>query len=1027
MNEAEDKILSTRVERFGERLKKTILSNPIPLEMEFALSDGETVFADREKLDYRRIGVGEKWGERWAAGWFRFRADIPSSLRSKTLVAHIDLGGEGLVFDRDGNILQGISSGSVFDHDFNRDLIHFDQLDSDEKRLELWVEAAACGLFGVFTEADPSPDSPRRYGHFEANIKAAEICSFDFDRWQMWLDLETVRSLLVSVPTNSVRRARLLYRTTEVIDALESGKDVAHCRKMLTEELGRSAEASALTTFAVGHAHIDTAWLWPVRESIRKCARTFSSQLKLIEKYPDYVFGASQPQHYQFIKDHYPALYARIKEAVKKERWEVQGGMWVEADCNIIGGEAMIRQILHGKNFFRDEFGIDVNNLWLPDVFGYSAALPQILRRSGIKYFLTQKMSWNQYTKFPHHTFLWEGIDGSRVMSHFPPEDNYNSSLRPESLVKGAERFRERGFVDQYLSLFGVGDGGGGPKEEHIEFGIRGRDTEGMPKVRFAGADLFFERLEQFRPKLPIWSGELYLELHRGTLTTQARNKKWNRRLESRLREIEMLWSCLPLKNYPLAELDKNWKMLLLNQFHDILPGSSITKVYEQTEIEYRQIEKALDELLERAKAQLFSEDADSMMLFNPTSNRFEGPIALPTGWTTVVTAGEKSVELTVQQENSTTVVKVGLDPFQFLCLEKTSVEISMAVEDNNPCLENDLIRYEFDETGRLINAYDKEAERTVSLEGQPCNVLTLYNDRPNDWDAWDIDRHYEQTPIETPKAVSTPRARRGPVRQTLEYEFVVGNSRITQRIELAAGSKRLDFHTKVDWQESHRMLRVAFPVDVMTNEAAFDIQYGYVKRPNHRNTSRDLARFETVAHRYVDLSEPDYGVALLNDCKYGHKVLGRIIDLCLLRSPSYPDPDADRGLHSFTYSLLPHLHDLVRSNVMAQASALNQPPLVFNGVSGPEVDFPVGVNGQGISLEVVKKAEKEACLVIRLVETNGCHSKASLNINSDYKFIEECDLMEWKTIERIEINGRHSFNLHPFEIRTFKLKQNRD
>lgn len=1022
MNEAEEKIMLDRARRFSDRLSKTILSDPVSLELLFAASDGETSFEERTRLEYRPIKTGAQWGERWDVGWFKCRVDIPQSHRDRAFAIRIDVGGEGLVYDHAGRILQGISSGSAFESDFSRDLIHLGVPSAERKDVELWVEASACGLFGVHTDPDPKPGSPRRYGYFDARIEVAELCCFDFERWALWLDVETVRGIVSVLPESSVRRTRLLEALSEAIDLCERGASVSECRQRLVGESDRPAAASELTAVAVGHAHIDTAWLWPVRETVRKCARTFSSQLSLMKKYPDYVFGASQPQHYRFIKEHYPDLYSQIARAIESGRWEAQGGMWVEADCNVISGESMVRQILYGKSFFRDEFGVDVNNLWLPDVFGYSPALPQILAKSGIEYFLTQKMSWNQYNKFPHHTFRWQGIDGSQVLAHFPPEDTYSSSLRAESLMRGAAQFRERGYMDSFLSLFGAGDGGGGPKEEHIEFGRRCKNIEGVPRVRFGTAAAFFAHIEQYRGKIPVWVGELYLELHRGTLTTQARNKRWNRKLEYRLQDTEMLWSCLNVADYPSAELAVLWESLLMNQFHDILPGSCITSVYDKTATEYERMNRDIDGLQQRAVELIAETESDCIVVFNPTSYEFSGYLALPSGWKSAMSTDSESVAIPTQRENATTQALVRVQPLQFLTLRKADKRPAEVLEDDKLTLENELVKYEFDTDGHLIQAYDKEVDRMILISDNPGNTLTLYEDRPNNWDAWDIDRTYEQVVIASQQSDSLARRDSGPVRQVLHLSLVIGCSHIQQQAILTRGSKRLDFCTRVDWQESHRMLRVAFPVEIRSDEASFDIQFGYIKRSTHRNTSWDLARFEVMAHRYADISEPDYGVALLNDCKYGHKVLGRTLDLCLLRSPSYPDPDADRGKHVFTYSLLPHQGDLVRSDVMSQASALNHPPLVFSGASAGLRHVPVRIDGSGVTVETIKRAEKEDCLILRVAESNGCRSRVVLDCDASIRRIEECDLMEWHTVHGTEPTDKPTITLDPFEIKTFKL-----
>ena len=451
MNKSELKVHITRLDRFSNRLKSKIMPQTSPFEVRFAPCDGETTFDQLGELDFKPISIGNMWGKNWQLAWFHLKAQVPTEWKSLRVAARLDLTGEGLVFDSSGNIVQGITQGSVFDGEFSRDTVRLIDKCKGGETIELWVEATASDLFGLGTKADPDDDDPYRHGLFEARVKAAELAVFDSAAWALWLDVEIVRGMIEALPESSVRRARVLKAATEMIDAFETGADIESCRKMLAAELNRPAESSTLGVTAVGHAHIDTAWLWPVRETIRKCARTFSSQLSLIDRYPDYIFGASQAQLYAFVKEHYPSLYKRIKKAVADGRWEIQGGMWVEADCNLISGESMVRQFLHGKNFFKDEFGVDVDNLWLPDVFGYSAAMPQILQKSGVAYFLTQKMSWNQLNRFPYHTFVWKGIDGSSVLSHFPPEDTYNSSLKPAGLIRAAERFNEKDFADEFL------------------------------------------------------------------------------------------------------------------------------------------------------------------------------------------------------------------------------------------------------------------------------------------------------------------------------------------------------------------------------------------------------------------------------------------------------------------------------------------------------------------------------------------------------------------------------------------------
>ena len=910
--------------------------------------------------------------------------------------------------------MQGITHGSIFVKNFSRDI--FPLIDSAEggEEISLWVEAAANSLFGIRNSSEDSPrNCPERYGSYTGKVNKIRLGVFDAELDQLHYDIFVLFHLYEALPETSTRAIRILSALSDVIDAFaDNPKNASLCRKILHPLLEKKANASAITITAVGHAHIDTGFFWPVRETIRKSARTFSSQIDLIERYPDYVFGASQPAHYAMIKKHYPSLYAKIKQAVKDGSWEPQGGMWVEADCNLINGESMVRQFIHGKNFFKDEFGCEVNNLWLPDVFGYSATMPQVMKRAGCDYFLTQKLSWSQFNKFPHTTFNWRGIDGTSVLTHFPPENNYNSWLKPSDMLAAEENFKEREVLDEMIVLFGVGNGGGGPRDAHIERGLRQKDLEGAPKIKFGRADEFFKRLSKHTDEMPTWSGELYLELHRGTLTTQARTKRGNRLLELALRETEYLLACGDLADYPIEELDKIWKTLLINQFHDIIPGSSIREVYEVTEREHAEGLTACKRIQQEVATRLFSPDEESLVLVNTLNTSYTQAITLPEGW-----AGVEGVP--VQKESDGTVSALLEIPSQGMLTLSRSDETVSAEEISELALENDLIRYEFSEKGEILKAFDKEADKQILSE--TGNVFTLYEDRPNNFDAWDIDIFYEGQALETAHAVSHTSLGKGKVRQGVQFDLAIGKSTLTQRVYLDANSKRLDFNTEVNWQEAHRMLRVAFPTTIRTDQASFDIPYGYVRRNTHRNLSWDMARFEVAAQKYADLSDNTYGVALLNDCKYGYKVLENVIDLNLLRAPTYPDPDADWGEHKFTYSLLPHRGELISSDVQEQAIQLNQPPAIFAGFALGETSIPLTVEGEGVSLEVLKKAEKEDCLIVRLVERLGSETTAKVKLTDQNAALVETDMLEWNEIATLG-KGQIEIPMNPFEIRTFKI-----
>jgi len=1024
MHKEKIKLLEKRINVFYQWLKQQIIVETIPLKAEFYRTELPCTFENSLNGDYVPINEGEQWGNEWESAWFHLTAEVPEKWKNYNIVARMDFGGEALVFDDSGCPVYGLTNGSVFDLDFNKDIYRLFTSCNGREKVDLYVEAAANLLFGIHRHGDPKSDDPKIHGHFDAKLNHAKLCIFDDEMWHLWLDLEVLISLMHVLPENSVRRAKILRGINNAIETYgNSRENLAKTVEEMKKLYETPANASDMKVIAVGHAHIDTGWLWPVRESIRKCARTFASQIDLLEKYPDYVFGASQAQHYLFVKEHYPKLYEKIKKYVKEGRWEIQGGTWVEHDCNVIDGESMIRQFIHGKNFYRDEFNFEVKNLWLPDVFGYSAAMPQILKKCGVDFFLTQKISWSQFNKFPHHTFKWKGIDGTEIVTHFPPEDSYNAMLKPEQLCYGQDNFIEKDIFDEYMSLFGIGDGGGGPKEEFVERGLREKDLEGCPKVQFGRSDKFFERVLAKNKELETWEGELYLELHRGTYTTQARTKRWNRMLESKLRQVEFICSNLPAEQYPREKLDKIWKNLLMNQFHDIIPGSSIHSVYEVAEAEYSNNFAICNELESKAAEELFRKKENTLTIFNSLSYDYTHSIELPESWNGCGIEDEHANPIPVQQESTGNVVMITI-PAQSAITIRKSGTTQLSIPGNDLILENDLIRYEFSENGEIISVEDKETGHKVLEYGKSGNIFSLYVDRPHSYDAWDIDIYYENQLIENAKGIKFANIANGNIRKGLQFELSIGSSRILQKIYLDANSKRLDFKTEVEWNEMHHMLRVAFPTKINNAEFTSDIQYGYVKRSTYRNTSWDMAKFETVAHRYVDLSDQHYGVALLNDCKYGHKVYKNVIDLNLLRSPTEPDPIADQGHHEFTYSFLPHAGTLVDSDVIKEAAMLNTRPVIFENLAANSTTLsPVILNADGISLEVVKRAEKGGSIILRLVETKGCYSAGTMEVIDKKANLTETDILEWNDSEIIDSAQPVDLKFQPFEIRTYRLK----
>jgi alpha-mannosidase len=1016
-----------RIGEVQKRLTREIVIEHVLFAAEFAVTPEPVPFAKRRTLAYKPILEGATWGQAWDCGWFHLKARVPKAWAGSYVTAKLDFSGESLVFDGTGDPIVGLTNGSVFDAAYSKDIMHLLPKCKGGEAVDLWVETGASTLFGVERCGDPAwlEDQSRIHGKHTGRVVSIRLCRFDYEKWQLWIDLQVLESLMQALPEKSARRMQVLRGVSQALD-LYATHGTRACREALKPVFAVRSDPATVDVYGVGHAHIDTAWLWPFRETIRKCGRTFASQIGLIKRYPGYVFGASQAQLYAYTKQHYPSLYAKIKRAVADGRWEVQGGMWVEADCNLISGESMVRQFVHGKNFFREEFGVDVKNLWLPDVFGYSGNLPQILRKAGMPYFLTQKMSWNRYNKFPHNTFIWRGIDGSEVLAHFPPEDDYNSRVMPEALCKNESNNQERGLVQEALCLFGIGDGGGGPKEEHIERALRLRDLNGSPRFHFGHAQRVLEKMATYRPELATWCGELYFELHRATLTTQAGVKRWNRRAEEALRAAEMLCAAAGLEAYPLAALDRLWKTTLTNQFHDIIPGSSIHRVYEETIPMLQDVVAQARALEARAARRLLVRSKRALTVFNPSTEGFAAAVKLPAGWGKVTAADGTPVP--VQREAGGVVAWVQAPGKRFVTLARAAGRARPAVSApaagrHALVLENAQVRYEFNASMQLVRAFDKEAAVEAIPAGEPGNRLDLFDDHPNNWDAWDIDEYYARQRLDDARVESVARVA-GEVRSGLLAVLRVGGaSTIRQQIWLGREGKRLDFVTEVDWNESHRLLRVAFPTTIRADKASSEIQYGHVQRSTADNTKWDYAQFECVGHRYADLSRHDYGVALLNDSKYGYRVKGHTLELSLLRAPTDPDPVADIGVHSFTYSFLPHTGDLVASGVRAQAAVINQGVDLFDGFAAADAALPVAVSGEGIDLAVIKRAEKEDCLVVRVVESRGVAARGELVCASPKAKIVPTDLMEWHDVPAGKAVGRLALHLQPFEIQTYKVR----
>ena len=802
----------------------------------------------------------------------------------------------------------------------------------------------------------------------------------------------------------------------------------------------------------VGHTHIDVAWWWTVAQTREKVGRSFSTVLKLMDQYPEYIFMSSQPQLYKFIKEDYPDIYEKIKEKVKEGVWEPEGAMWLEADCNVTSGESLIRQILHGKRFFKEEFNVENEVLWLPDVFGYSAALPQILKKSNVNYFMTTKIAWNQFNKMPYDTFMWKGIDGTEILTHFitttdPNQDKkchfttYNGILHPGSIKGAWDRYQQKEINDDVLVCYGYGDGGGGVSYEMLETGRRmAKGIPGMPKVKLGNSLDYFKKLEkkvEGNKRLPRWVGELYLEYHRGTYTSMARNKRDNRISEQLYESTEKVNSLAMLlgKEYPAENINKNWENILLNQFHDILPGTSIKKVYDVTDEDYKRIIGSGKEMLADGInyiAENISLKNKSVVVFNTLGFdrddivEFEVPsdINMP-----AVLDGNEEIECQLIDDGKAIFFAKGIPAnghkaFEIIEATKSS-STNLTIEKNY--IENKFFDIKINEEGNITSIIDKKSNREVLKEGQTANVLQAFEDKPMDYDNWDIDIYYDEKMWLVNDVQHIEVIERGNVRSTLEIKRKFQDSTIIQKVYIYNDIPRIDFDTNIDWKESQVLLKAAFPVDINSNEATYEIQYGNVKRPTHRNTSWDEARFEVCGHKWVDLSEGNYGVSLMNNSKYGHDILDGVMRLTLLKSGILPNTTSDQEVHNFIYSIYPHTGDYKDAGTVKMAYNLNVP--LYSKVeeahegSLESKSSLVKVDKDNVIIEVIKKAEDSDELVIRMYECHNMRTNVTLEMISEIESVKECNLMETDISELSKDGNKVSFEMKPFEILTLKVK----
>ena len=1047
-----------------ERVQPAIRPLSSPMAVEAWHAPGEPPSIDEAlAADYEPFTRGGRWGRPWGTTWFKISGAVPDDWANRTVEASIDLGFSNQVgFQAEGLIWEPGPDGRWSPwrglHPLNHHVPVVTRATGGEQ-VSYLVEAAANPPL-VAQRPDRNSDLLTAGTDPIYSLNDASLYVLDADVYGYREDVRALIALMGELAQDQPRHheiIRALERSLDVLVLDDIAGSVTAARGELAEVLARPASPSAHRISAIGHAHIDSAWLWPLRETMRKCSRTFSNVLRLMDEYPEFEFGCSQAVQYQWMRDRFPAVFDQIVDRVAEGRWIPLGGMWVEADTNLTGGEALIRQFTHGQRFFEEHFGVTCEEVWLPDVFGYPAGLPQIMRLAGCERFLTQKLSWNTTNRFPHHTFWWEGIDGSTVFTHFPPVETYNATFDGTELAHAVRTFNEKGRATRSLLPFGWGDGGGGPNRRMLEQFRRVRDLEGSPRIEIESPSRFFEEALAEYPDAPRWVGELYFEMHRGTYTSQARTKAGNRRCELLLREAE-LWATAAVEAghaYPAADLDRLWKVVLLHQFHDILPGSSIAWVHRETEMAHAEVIAELEAIIAASlDAMVGSARSRTAMVANPAPHDRDEVIVFDATRSDalvrdgqVLSDGRIAVRVVAPALGLAT---IGLATHGSGTLgatgDRAASSVPAPVTATARRLFNGLISVILDDDGLICSIVDHRAGgRELVAAGARANLLQLHPDLPNAFDAWDLDDFYRRQVLELDAVDSIEVLDPGPLIGRIRVNRRFRSSSVSQIIELRAGSARIDVRCEIDWQERDHVLKVAFPLDVHTDEITREIQFGHVRTAIHTNTSWDAARFEVCAHRWVDVSEAGYGVALLNDSKYGHDATrtrstddstSTTVRLTLLKGAQYPDPFADQGIHRFGYALLAHDGDLQRGEVVAEGYRFNMAPRLIGGggdaTERTETRVPqplVAVDGSSVVIETVKRAEDgSGDIVVRGYESHGGRSRVALRTAFDFTDVRITDVHERENASvpavALEIAGRSvGFMVRPFQIVTLRFR----
>jgi len=987
----------TRLEQFATRLGKLIYPEKRPVDQLLVSNRVDRISFDvANKLDYRPAIIGEQFGPAWATFWFKAEATVPQSWGKRRVDLLWNSHSEATLWIN-GRTIQGLN----FHAGDRPDAVLLKQARGGET-LHFQIEMACNGKFGII-------GNPHSWTLSHYVLEQCDIAVFDPLAWEIYHDFHVLQELEATIQKIGGFNDRtwggfLLAEINRFVNAMDvdDRKSWPEAHSIL-KTLYKNHNGSIVHELsAIGHAHIDTAWLWPLAETWRKCERTFSTQTAYMETYPEYKFACSQAYQYQTIKNRNPDLYERIRACVKRGQFVPVGGTWIEPDCNIPSGESLARQFLYGQKFFRDEFGNRCAEFWNPDVFGYNGQLPQLMKLAGIKWFLTQKLSWNQFNKPWHQTFVWEGIDGSEVLAHFPPADTYNASANVAELAKNAADYKDHEHGRHSLLVYGWGDGGGGPTKLMLETLRRAKDLQCLPRVSMRTSREFFELLEKDYTDPARQIGELYFEYHRGTYTTQAAVKKANRKSEFLLHDVEFLSTIACAQggfDYPAEQIDALWRVLLLNQFHDILPGSSIGEVYKDSARDFEQLRTGCESLRSAALSKIATAASEPVAV-NTIGFSREEVAAQPDGALVYVTAPSYGIgRMSTQSPDRVTVAQTG----------------------GGFVLENSHLRAELGADGTIRSLVEKSTGRE-SMSG-PGNRFFMYRDEPIAHDAWDIDPQALETEHACPGAHSAKLVESVPLRASIRFEWnLTATSTASQTVSLSSSARRLEFHMEIDWHEEHKLLKVAFPISVRAMNATYEMQFGCVERPTHYNTSFDLAQYEVPGHKWADLSEPGFGVALLSECKYGFSTFANIMRLTLLRSPKHPDPEADQGRHRFSYALMPHAGGWREAGVVAEAYRFNVPVILQKGNSPAKCW--ASVDHANLVLDTIKHALESRDIIFRLYEAHGARGEAIVQTELPFRTAVFCNILEDELEPAVVTDRTIQVPYRPFQIITLKLKR---